>query len=413
MRILRPIASCWLLIAMAAAQEPAPQQQAAQAFAQPASRWSEPAAGLATQITALAGPGPATLVLRNASSVPADQLARIRRLLENGLRSDGIAVRTAAEGAAIPTAIRVTLSQNAQHGLWVAEVQQGTEMRVAMVEVALDATPAAPAASGMTLRKQLLFTSAEPILDAQVLTAASGPQLILLTAAHITVYRQAGSEWQEAQSSPLNPVSAFPRDPRGVLAVSDTGTTRAYLPGLVCDASSPDATFQCNASDDPWPIGAQHKAFYNTSRNYFSGVLVPAFAGTLPPFYSAAEIVRTSGPATIFSDIHGSIRLLDHGALTELTGSRDWGSDVAALRSGCGSGTQLLADAAGDPPQDSLRAYEINGHEAAAVSSSLTLDGTVTAMHTAADKASATVILRSTIQQPAAYEVWRVSLDCH
>jgi hypothetical protein len=211
----------------------------------------------------------------------------------------------------------------------------------------------------------------------------------------------------------LNPASAFPRDPRGVLVISDTGSTRAYLPGLVCDASSPDSTFQCNASDDPWPIGAQHKAFYNTSRNYFSGVLVPAFAGTLPPFYSAAEIVRTSGPATIFSDIHGSIRLLDHGALTELTGSRDWGSDVAALRSGCGSGTQLLADAAGDPPQDSLRAYEINGHEAAAVSSSLTLDGTVTAMHTAADGASATVILRSTIQQPAAYEVWRVSLDCH
>ena len=412
MWMLRPIASCCLLVAMAAAQDAAPPQQQPQASAQPAGRWSEPAAALATQIAALAGPGPATLALRNTSSIPADQLAPIRRLLEANLRSGGIAVRAASEGAAIPTAIRVTLSQNAQHGLWVAEIQQGTETRVAIVEVPLDATPATVAASSMTLRKQLLFTTTDPILDAQTVNIGGGTLLLVLTPASIAVYRQADGQWQKAQISPVNAATAFPRDPRGLLAISDTGTATAYLPGVVCNAASPDAAFQCSASDDPWPIGAQ-KALYNASRNYYSGVLVPAFAGTLPPFYSAAEFVRASGPATVFSDIHGAVRLLDRGALTELTGSRDWGSDVAALRSGCGSGTQILADAAGDPPQDSLRAYEVNGREAAAVSSPLTLDGAVTAMHAAADSASISVIVRSTMQQPAAYEVWRVSLDCH
>jgi hypothetical protein len=281
-----------------------------------------------------------------------------------------------------------------------------------MLEVPLDPVPAPQAASIMTLRKQLQFTSPEPILDAQIITTASGRQLIVLTPTHIAVYRQVAEQWQQVQSIPIDPGSPLPRDPRGVLVLSDSNI-RAYLPGMVCDAPATDVTlvFQCSASDDPWPIGAQ-KAVYNASRNYFSGVLVPAYSGTLLPFYSAAEFVRSSGPATLFADIHGPVRMLDHGALTEITGSRDWGSDLAAVHSGCGSGTQILVDTAGDPPQDSLRAYEVTGREAASVSAPLALEGSVTAMHTAADGASTFVIVRSTAQQPAAYEVWRVSLEC-
>ena len=101
-------------------------------------RWAEPAASLSRQIAALAGPGPATLTVQNSSSIAADRVPAVRRLLEADLKADGVTVRAAAEGAAIPTAVRVTLSQTAEHGLWVAEVQQGAETKVAMTEVALE-----------------------------------------------------------------------------------------------------------------------------------------------------------------------------------------------------------------------------------------------------------------------------------
>ncbi len=402
----------WVLAAMSARGVGAQQQAAIPVNTQ----WATPAADLAKQIAALAGPGPATLSVTNASQITADQVAPIRRLLEADLRAGGVGVRAAAEGAAIPTALRVTLSQSAKQGLWVAEVEQGTETRVAMTEVALDASAAAPGtAATMTLRKQRMFASVERILDAQLVGDA---QLVVLTPARIVVYRQSAGQdtetaagaWQEAQSFAIAPgMVAVARDPRGVLAVADAEVT-AFLPGTECDgAARADGklAFSCRASDDPWPIGTQ-RAFYNSARNSFSGVLVPAFSGTLPPFYSAAEVTRSSGTVTVFADIHGHVRMIDRGAQVEVAGSRDWGSDIASVRSGCGAGSQVLVDAAGDPAEDSLRAYEISGHEAAAVSAALALDGSVTALHTTADGAAAMAVVRVGDE----YEVWRVALDC-
>jgi hypothetical protein len=60
---------------------------------------------------------------------------------------------------------------------------------------------------------------------------------------------------------------------------------------------------------------------------------------------------------------------------------------------------------------DSLRAYEIAGREAMAVSAPLAVEGAVTAIHGAANGASATVIVRR--DAPARYEVWDGSAFCN
>jgi len=82
--------------------------------------WDNPADELAKRIAAIAGPGPAKLTIKNRSSIPADQLPAIRRTLERDLHSYGV---TASGSAEVATVIRVTLSQNLQHELWIAEVQ--------------------------------------------------------------------------------------------------------------------------------------------------------------------------------------------------------------------------------------------------------------------------------------------------
>ena len=40
--------------------------------------------------------------------------------------------------------------------------------------------------------------------------------------------------------------------------------------------------------------------------------------------------------------------MVDNGALKPVTGTRDWGSDFAALHSGCGAGTQIVASGSGE-----------------------------------------------------------------
>ena len=52
-----------------------------------------------------------------------------------------------------------------------------------------------------------------------------------------------------------------------------------------------------------------------------------------------------------------ALHLLD-GMTDQVIRGAKWGSDLAAIHSSCGSGTQLLITESGNPAQDSLRAFE-------------------------------------------------------
>ena len=124
-----------------------------------AASWERPASELAGQIAALAGPGPARLVIRNQSSLAAGEIPQIQRLLERDLRGAGIS--TGGNDSA--TLIRVTLSENLQGGLWVAEIVEGTETRVTMLPVTLSAAAIASGGATLTLRRTLMMTETEPV----------------------------------------------------------------------------------------------------------------------------------------------------------------------------------------------------------------------------------------------------------
>jgi hypothetical protein len=113
----------------------------------------------------------------------------------------------------------------------------------------------------------------------------------------------------------------------------------------------------------------------------------------------------------VYSEAGGQFRVSDGGSLKALAGSRDWGSDVVGVQSGCGSGAQLLATASGDGVEDSLLAYEVEGRDAVAVSPPLPLDGQVTALWPASGPAAATMVLEG--GQPLEYEAYSVSVVCN
>jgi hypothetical protein len=387
-----------------------------------AASWEQPASDLARQIASLTGPGPARLLMQNVSTLPAGDLPVIRRLLEQDLRRLGVL----PGGSDSATLIRVTLSENLQGGLWVAEVQEGTETRVTMLAVPL--APAAPGGSGgaITIRRTLLITEDAPVLDAKIFVTGGVQRLVVLEQEQIVTWERnaaalATDAWMPDQTFPIAHTRPFPRDLRGELVAAADHPFDAWLPGVACHGTEAGAgvgtalSVTCVDSDDPWPLAGtmlRQTAFYNDLRDNFTGILAPGLGMDLPPFYEAGEIPHETGASLLLTLVDGRVLLMDGGVAKPVTGANDWGSDFAVLRSGCGSGAQVLVSGSGAAAAgDSLRAWEIAGREAVPVSAPISVDGAVTAIWASTDGASATVIVRR--EAPVRYEVWNGSALCN
>jgi hypothetical protein len=403
------------------------------------SQWEPSAAALADQIAEILGPGQARLTIRNQSTIAADEIPAIRKLLEEDLKTHGVL----ASGAESANLIRVTLSKDWLDGLWVAEVVEGNQTRVAMVRAGLTRE----ISSGATQQKIILSVVSLwsmrgvippfpfPILDNPRILAAvdTNSGLVVLDEDRISIYARgfSGLSWQKGFEVPWRlPLN---RDSRGLLLPTEDGNGFvAYGPGLECMGSYTQRTdnsgkygdwsIKCHETDDPWPIVQQEtagnsiKAFYNAARNYSTGIVAPSLGLDLPPFYSAALLPRpASGAALLIGGIDGKIQLTETETLKPVSGTRDWGSDFAALHSGCGTGTQIVASGSGEAIADSLRAYELPAQEAIPASAPLAMEGTVTALWTAPDGKSVLAIVRKRGNQGAGneYEVDRVTASCN
>jgi hypothetical protein len=406
------------------------------AYAAPApSPWEQPAATLSEQVAGILGPGQARLTIRNLSSISVDEIPAIRKLLEKDLKEHGV-VPSGTESA---NAIRITLSENARERLWVAEVIEGNETRVAMAHVELEVTAGSPIQEKLVLHKEsypIQHGLSRPLFDAQrdpvLAVVESHGKLMVLRQDEIMILGFGEGGWRELAQLEIPQRSSASRDPRGMLLpTADGNGFTAYTAGSECTGNFTDSTestadgwtVQCHASDDPWPILTADaptgpvaiKAFYHSARNFFTGVVTPSVGVDLPPFYSAALLPRPAGAMLLIEGIDGKVQLAESGALKPVSGTRDWGSDFAALHSGCGGGEQIVASSSGEAVNDSLRAYEIPAQEAISASAPVAMDGTVTALWTAPDGKSLFAVVRKAVSQGSTdeYEVDRVTASCN
>jgi hypothetical protein len=371
--------------------------------------WSGPANELAKEIAAASGPGTIALTVINSSSLPKDQVSEVQRALESQLRSLDVRLGT---GANANNEVHVTFSENLQGLLWVAEIKHGTETQIAMVTVPRSQA-VAPAKPGpaVVIHRALMWSQTSPILDALVLDSASpNARLLVLDADAITSYAIVNSRWEKHESWSITHGHVFPRDLRGLLIANQNRTLTAYLPGTICDLHS--NAIACHDGDDPWQLGPR-AAFFNSGRNYFTGALVPASDKPLAPFYSATWIDRPNYALGIISGIDGRMHVTDgsNDRTIATTLTADWGSDLAAIKTGCLSGAQLLVTQAGDDTtSDSLRAFDIPDREPILVSAPLEFPGPITALWTH-DPSSAMVIAHNL--RTGQYEAYSVSITCN
>jgi hypothetical protein len=110
----------------------------------------------------------------------------------------------------------------------------------------------------------------------------------------------------------------------------------------------------------------------------------------------------------IFAAVDGQVHLLD--GLTDQAARLNWGSEVASVKTSCGSGWQVLATQPGDNTNDSVRAYEFADRDPVAVSQAVNFGGGITALWTEAKGATAMAIARNA--ERGNYEAFRLAIAC-
>lgn len=397
-----------------------------------ATDWNTPEQQLARKVVAAAGSATVSVSFDNRSSLG----RRDAEIIENGLRSaiESAGARIAKVEQAT-TSIKISLSENLNSYVWVAEVHRGDEgTTVVMVSVlrterttgALDSVP-------LSIRKSLLWAQDDPILDVAVLEEGSAPDRIaVLSPEKVSLYRLVGSKWQEEQSAAIAHTQPWPRDLRGRLIPAKDHLFDVYLPGVGCrSTASLPVTLNCQGTDDPWPLTSNAfvtggspvagsgnsseipavRAFFTPTRNFFTGALSSAIGKftNVPKFYSAAPLDREKSLLWLFAATDGFIHILD-GA-SDQPARLAWGSDLASVRTACGAGWQVLATSSDPAAGDSIRAYEIPDLDPVAVSAPVDFRGAISALWTEARGDTAVAIARNPVT--GNYEAFRLAVACN
>src|SRR4051812_35596383 len=339
---------------------------------------------LGHQIASATGPGSIALEVTNRSSLDDKSVEEVRVALEGQLRADGVRAGVADQSRGV---VRIDLGENIREYVWTAEITFGSDDHKVFV-IAAPRARAGPGPSStlpLTVRKNFLFAQEQPILDAALVEMGGAQHLLVLNSDQVGVFRQQNGRWELETSLAIAHTRTFPRDTRGRLLLRRDHLFDVYLPGLFCrsNANAPLAV-ACAESDAPWPLTAEDsgiRASFAPARNFWTGVFLPPIGKVSngPSFYSAAPLPRSGYTLWVLAAVDGSIHEVD-GLTDQLARGVKWGSEMAAVHSGCGTGTQLLVSENGEPSHDSIRAFEIPDRDPLAVSAPVEFDGTIVAV---------------------------------
>jgi hypothetical protein len=357
----------------------------------------EAAHELAAKIMANIGPlQNAGITFKSIASLGARETAAARQALLSELRAQGL---SAAGDVESPVKINVTLSENFQQYLWIAEIR-----RDQMCAIVMTARPRLPEALSkesalrMTLQAKLIYEQTDPILDVELL----GDELLVLDPWRLALYRRQEDRWELERSAPLKNSSPFLRDIRGRL-IDSGGTFQVRLPGLACNGTiRPSLDLNCSQSDAPWPLGLGSIA-PTFEKNYF-------VLENLPPFFSAASVEDEGADLLAISGIDGRTYLFEKSA--GQVGTLDGlGSDTAAVDPGCETHRQIFASLSTDPLESGIiQAFEILHRKAIATSSTIEFPGPITALWPVSNKNAAIAVSRDL--KTGRYAAFYLSISC-
>ena len=376
--------------------------------------WNEAVYALAQKSATALGPVRAFSVdVKDVSAAAPVELAGVQHTFEEDMVVRGMRP-VAAPGDA---QVHISISQSLAGFTLVAEIHRADAQQVAIVPVASEeALPREPGAEP-ELQRRVVWRQAEPLLDFdQIAGDANRVFWYFLEPDHLVVYEFQGGEQVLRDAQPI-PRRYAVRDLRGRIQAADAMHLSAFVGGARCDASwNPSLALDCRENTgQQWPMGPVSWTF-TPGRNYFSGMITlsSSLQAKFPPFYSSASpLPGTSGRGPsrrVVAGLDGQTQLFE-GTADPVSSFGGWGSDIASIASGCGSGWQVLATGSGDwTEKDQIQLYEIRDRKAIAIGQPLELPGPTLAVWPTEDDKSARVVSRNL--ESGLYEASIVSVSC-
>jgi hypothetical protein len=313
--------------------------------------------------------------------------------------------------------VQVTVSENVEGYILVAEIRLGDSEQVAVVAVASAGEPASQPGPMPVIQRKIVWRQSHPVLDfAQAVTQANHTLWYVLEPDRLVVNDFNDGALVLRQAGPIAPLSAS-RDLRGRLVLTDATHVTAWIAGSQCEGQwNPSFTVSCSPNPgEQWPMGSAAWVF-EAPRNYFSGGMILSYdlVAKYPPFYSAASPSPVAGGRStsrwILTGLDGQAQLFAGGSEPASTFA-NWGSDILSLAPVCGSAWQVLVSGAGDWTQpDRVQLYEITGSRATALGEPLDVPGPILALWAAGDGKSARMVSRNL--ETGLYEASIVSVSC-
>ncbi|HKV06157.1 MAG TPA: hypothetical protein VJO53_13760 [Candidatus Acidoferrales bacterium] len=370
---------------------------------------------LAEKVAAALAPSQSfSIELNDISAKAPVELAGIRQIFEADLTARGD--RSAAPASA-DALVHVTVSQDIDGYLLVAEIHRGETQQVAIAPVAKTEEASAQLSPVPGIARKIIWQQSRPILDfAQAATDASHTYWYFLEPDRLVVYEFNGGAQVLGEARPISKLYTS-RDLRGRLVLDDATHVKAFIGGVRCETVwNPSFALECHENPgQQWPMG-QVSWPIDPSKNFFSGNM--AFANSLeekfPAFYSAASPSQASSSQSTsrwaIAGLDGQVRLFE-GAAEPVSTFAGWGSDIASVAPACGLSWQVLAAGPGDWTQpDQLQLYEILSRRAIAVGQPMQASGPILALWSADDGKSARMISRNL--DTGLYEASIVSISC-
>lgn len=355
-----------------------------------------------------------SLDVKNISSLGPAEVEAIRKALEMELAAEGL--RLASDNAEV----QITLSENFEGYVLVAEIRTANENRVELVQVRKPSESSPSAKPTVELQRRIVWSQKSRFLDFAAHTFS--PELLdinsmtIFELRYLHTFEFSRDEWVEKKKAAI-PDAQVTRDLRGLLVDAGDGQSKVYVGNQACFGLFLNQ-YCGESSNQDWPFVWGYYGRFVGNRNYFKGLAMDGNNRLEhQPFYGAAIGVNIFDHSTpiITTELDGVARLYnDTSAAAAIF--RGWGDDIASItKPACGTGWQVLVTGTGDwTESDHIQIYLIsfgsNSATAKAEGQPLQFSGPILSMWQADDKTSVRVV--SNNLQTGMYEASIVTITC-
>jgi hypothetical protein len=353
---------------------------------------------LARKVTTSNRGASASIEKENRSGLTEKAVSVLCSAFEDELRLRGVKILPQTA----PTRIFLTFSENPSGYLAIVRLRRG-EVSESWIEALGNPQGAAtlPGNAGLTLQRELVFTSVQPILDL-VFSEEDPKELQVLGPAQITWYRREGDHWIPGNMLKLPRSAPILRDSRGRLGFG-LDVMSAVFPNEICNMSIHDGD-HCHPNKGNVDLSDVPSALLeDVEEKEFSSWL------------AAAQMQSEGKPVLLVTGKDGRTRIYGNDAEPIATFS-NFGDQVASIQSDCGSGWQALLTLKEDySKSDSVQGFEIRDQKPIAVTQTLQFAGPVRALRRAsrsfASRPSSVIAIILNLQT-GRYEAYRLSITC-